>query len=194
MVPIGVPRVICAGRKRHEDARRSLIVRVVRPTAERLRLGGGNPRHAEEQEEENGRDDPGHPSPRRRCRDERDAAPRDPLEEVVRVPRPGPEARPRRAAAVLGARPPPRELAVGGDQRQVIAADASSAPSASSAMKEPVMLRLRRRRDRRAARRPFAAGGRESTATTRAHRARTSAPERGRSGRRRCRAERRTRP
>src|SRR4029079_7351392 len=111
-----VVRVAGAGRKRHEYARRALVIGVVRTVAKRLRLGGGDPGHAEEQEEEDGRDDPRHPPPRRRGRDERDAAPRDRLEEVVGVPRPGPEPGPRRAAVILGAGPPPGQLAVGGDR------------------------------------------------------------------------------
>ena len=59
-------RLGAARRERDEDARRPLVLGVVGARAERLRLGRRDPRHAEEEEEQAGRDDPRDPAPRRR--------------------------------------------------------------------------------------------------------------------------------
>ena len=123
---------------------------VVAAAAQRLGLGLRDPRHLEEQHEQEHRHEDRHPAVRRR---ERDHGPRDPvqpLEEVVRMARPAPEAVAGRLALVGGVALPDGELRVGrhlaGDRRE---RERGAGP------REPRHLALdRRRRRRTAARRP----------------------------------------
>ena len=102
-------------RQRHEDGHLVLVAPVVvTAAAERLRLGLGDPGHLEEKHDQEHRHHDRDPAVWGRERDHGPGDPVQPLEEIVGMPRPAPEAVAGRLALVGGIALPDGELGVGG--------------------------------------------------------------------------------